>query len=62
MEKPKFVTEEHLSFLDGLRASGACNMFGSPQYLQEVFSMSRTKAKETFFYWMESFAERQGLE
>lgn len=66
--KPEFVKEEHLKFLDGLRESGAVNMFGAGQELDVEFpelSEGRTgrfhssnKARAVLDYWMETFEER----
>jgi len=51
--------EQMLYFLDDLRESGACNMFGSGMYLQEVFGLDRYEAKEVVLEWMTTFSERK---
>lgn len=59
MERPEFVTEEHLIFLDNLRESGATNMFGATPYIENEFpELSRKEAKDLLLYWMDSFSER----
>lgn len=35
--RPKFVADEHLTYLDDLRESGTTNMFGARPFLMEVF-------------------------
>jgi hypothetical protein len=51
--------EQMFYFLDDLRESGACNMFGSGMYLQEVFGLDRYGAKEVVLEWMTTFSERK---
>lgn len=58
IERPAFVKDEHLEFLDDLRESGDTNMFGAPPYLQAEFDMSRERAVATTSYWMKTFAAR----
>ncbi|MBC8459783.1 MAG: hypothetical protein H8D67_17465 [Deltaproteobacteria bacterium] len=59
MEKPNFVRNEHLEYLDGLRNSGITNMFGAVPYLKAVFpTLSNFRAKRVLTYWMETFDER----
>jgi len=59
-ERPEFVTEEHLEFLDELRESGKTNMFGARPYLHKAFKELRKddKAQKTLLYWMHTFSER----
>ena len=59
MNKPDFVTEEHLNFLDGLRESGVTNMFGASPYIQEFFPrLGKKQAREVLTYWMKTFVQR----
>lgn len=59
MEKPDFVTEDHLDFLDDLRESGETNMYGAGFWLQEEFQeLSKREAKEVLKYWMATFPRR----
>jgi len=58
MEKPKYITEKHLRFLDRLRESGVTNMYGASPYLEKAFSIKREIALEILGYWMKTFKER----
>jgi hypothetical protein len=61
IEKPEFVTEEMLEFLDDLRESGVTNMFGARPYVEREFpELTTEQAKKVLIYWMESFSERHG--
>jgi hypothetical protein len=51
--------QEMFVFLDNLRESGACNMFGSGIYLQEAFGLDRYEAKDVVLEWMSTFSERK---
>ncbi len=53
--RPKNVTDEHLEYLDGLRESGATNMYGASPYVEEEFGVDRNEAHEILGYWMGSF-------
>jgi len=57
MERPAFVTNEHLSYLDDLRELGITNMFGSGPYLVKEFALSEKEAREALVFWMDSFNE-----
>lgn len=56
---PTILTQEHIDFLDALRASGVVNMFGARPYLVEVFDLDQKTAKEILITWMRTFKERQ---
>jgi hypothetical protein len=59
IERPEFVTDEHLVYLDELRESGETNMFGARPYLMEEFDeLSKTEAEVVLTYWMKTFSER----
>ena len=59
VERPDFVTDEHLEYLDALRESGATNMYGAPPYLQRAFKIKdKDRAVKITSYWMRSFSER----
>jgi hypothetical protein len=46
------------SFLDSLRESGACNMFGSGQYVKEAFDdLDKKQVEEMVLYWMKNFGK-----
>lgn len=56
MEKPDYVTDEHLKFLDDLRELGITNMFGARQYLMEAFDITDSRrAGKILTYWMTAF-------
>ena len=55
MERPTFVTNEHLEFLDALRDSGETNMFGGSSYLEAEFNLTKPVARKILMYWMDSF-------
>jgi len=56
--KPKYVTNEHLVFLDNLRESGKTNMYGAGIYLERKFSLRKEEATKILLYWMDTFSER----
>jgi hypothetical protein len=58
--RPAICTDEHLEFLDRLRASGRTNMYGASPYLQTEFALDKNEARDVLRYWMDSFTERQG--
>ena len=59
VERPEFVTDEHLEYLDYLRESGKVNMFGARPYLYEVSpDLSWDEAGAVLTYWMRTFSER----
>lgn len=57
-ERPDFLDDEHLEYLDQLRKSGVTNMFGATPYLMDTFDMSRGNATKALSYWMATFSER----
>ena len=61
IEKPDFVTEEHLEYLDDLRDSGVTNMLGAGAYVQATFDETRQRANKIVTYWMKTYAIRKGL-
>lgn len=52
------LVEQGLGFLDGLRESGVCNMYGSAPYLVEHLGCDSGEAKRIFGLWVETFGER----
>ena len=58
IERPKIVTNDHLNYLDTLRDSGECNMFGAGEWVEEAYGVTKREARTIVTYWMESFAER----
>ena len=52
-------TQEEVNlFLDGLRASGATNMFGAGQYVVQAFGVDKARARELVAEWMRTYTER----
>jgi hypothetical protein len=59
IERPDFVLDEHLEYLDDLRDSGDTNMFGARPYLMDEFpELESVEAGKILSYWMKSFGER----
>jgi len=59
-ERPHFVTEAHLVYLDDLRSSGAINMYHDmSSWLKDAFGLDKESAKKVVLYWMKTFSERQ---
>ena len=58
MDRPDFVTDEHLEYLDDLRESGVTNMFGATPYVEGEFDLNREDARAILNYWMATFSER----
>ena len=56
-QRPEIVTDEHLTYLDDLRESGATNMFGAGTFVQEEFGTSRQDSKDILTYWMKTFGQ-----
>jgi hypothetical protein len=55
-ERPEFVTDEHLEYLDELRESGETNMFGARPYLLSEFpELTKSEAGQVLSYWMVTF-------
>lgn len=55
-ESDNVNTTEAFEYLDGLRESGATNMFGAAPYLQGEFGLSRADAHRLTLAWMETFS------
>jgi hypothetical protein len=54
--RPVFCTNEHLRWLDDLRESGKCNMFGARPLLNEEYpELTDDQAGAVLGYWMTSF-------
>jgi len=60
IERPSIVQDEHLTFLDKLRASGATNMYGAGAYLEREFrpELEGPQTIVVLGYWMDTFAGR----
>ncbi len=58
-ERPEYLTDEMLTYLDDLRESGDTNMYGAVPHLRsEFFELNRSRAGTVLGYWMDTFAER----
>lgn len=54
--RPAFIKEQHLDYLDNLRESGDCNMFMCGPHFQAAFpTVGRNETRETILYWMKTF-------
>jgi hypothetical protein len=57
-ERPAFVTDEHLEYLDALRSSGVTNMFGARPYVSNEFpDLSEEESAAVLGYWMKTFGK-----
>lgn len=55
-DRPAYVEDVHLEYLDELRESGATNMFGARVWLMETFDqLSKDEAGGVLSYWMKTF-------
>ena len=61
-DRPEYLTEDMLYYLDILRDSGVTNMFAAAPYVRKEFSLSKREARVVHNYWMETFGERQDEE
>lgn len=56
VERPTFVRDDHLEYLDDLRGAGELNMMGAAPYLRARFHyLSYREAIKTLGYWMMTF-------
>jgi len=55
IERPDFVDDEHLEYLDNLRSSGSINMLGAGGYLRAEFDLDSQTSGEILTYWMNTF-------
>ena len=50
--------EKYYNFLEGLRRTGACNMYGAVPVLEECFTeLSNSEASEVLLSWMDNYEE-----
>lgn len=58
-ERPSFVTDEHLEYLDDLREVGSVNMFAARPYLASMYpELTKQQSIEVLKYWMATFSQR----
>jgi len=56
-ERPDYVSDEHLEYLDSVRESGSINMFGAAPIIAREFLVDKKRAREILSYWMQSFGK-----
>ena len=58
-DRPKFVTQEHLDYLDELCKTGDTNMCGAAPYLMREFSdvVDLENSRNIITYWMLTFGK-----
>ena len=54
-DRPEYVTEDHLLYLDELRDSAVVNMFGATEYIISLFDVDKTTARNILMYWMKTY-------
>jgi hypothetical protein len=55
-ERPEFVKDTYLKYLDAVRLSGLTNMFGAAPYLVCEFpELNKRQARAVLSYWMRTF-------
>lgn len=60
IKKPESYSLEHQLYLDNLRLSSLCNMWGARVYLLRKFpELEEDEAGEILIYWMNTFKSRQ---
>ena len=59
VERPPFVIEKHLKYLDALRETGVTNMYGATPWLMNAFRrLTKDEAGKVLIYWMRTFEGR----
>lgn len=55
-DRPVFVDDEHLEYLDELRESGTTNMFGASHFIRLNWpELSKRDSQAIVLYWMQAF-------
>ena len=49
--------EEYYKFLEALRRTGVCNMFGASIYLKECFPLTEQQSRDILCNWIENYNE-----
>lgn len=52
------LTQEHKTYLNDLQRSGVVNMFGSGEYVQDEFGVTRHEARAIVKQWMKWVQEQ----
>jgi hypothetical protein len=56
LDRPEFITDAHLEYLDAVRLSGETNMFEAGAYLVHEFpELDKRKARAVLSFWMTNF-------
>ncbi len=57
-ERPDFIDDNQLEWLDDLREGGSINMLGAAKPLAEAFpELTSEEAKQAHVYWMKTFGQ-----
>lgn len=57
-QRPEYVEDDMLVFLDDLRESGETNMFGARPYVLAAFpELTEKEAARVVTYWMQTFGD-----
>ena len=57
-ERQGFITDDMLLFLDDLRDSGTCNMFGAGCFVAKQYpELDRGQENIVLGYWMDTFGQ-----
>jgi len=61
-ERPEFMTDEMLSWLDNLRQGGTINMLAAPTPLAKEFRLTTHEARQVWIQWATTFGEQESEE
>ena len=59
IERPEYVEDEMLTFLDDLREEGAVNMCGAAYDLRVEFWLEKRESRAVLKYWMVTFGKEE---
>lgn len=58
-ERPEYLQDEHLEYLDQLQREGVTNMLGAGAYLMQAYeNLDTQEARTILVYWMQTYSER----
>ena len=60
IERPEVVEDQHLEYLEGLKASSEMNMMHGRSMLVNEYGLSRPDAMKVFIYWMKTCGQESG--
>lgn len=58
LTEERYDPQEVLNYLDGVRRSGAINMYAAVPYIQQEFQLSKKTARWLLGEWMDSYEQR----